>query len=325
MTLVTNLEDELVLHRDFERVMGDAADRPRRKREARLEEARELDGKLRALVRISQQAEAELARALRETADRGLYRCLGYPRIQAYAEAVLGIPGEKAKALVELARKLGRPPRLRAAFEAGEAGPAARPRGSRIHHLDPARNDPDALILVCWACHHKLIHGEYVFVRGSGATSAGKGRSAAGLFDGRWGRRHVSLREGRGGACSRSDEFFGGVAAAGATRVACRRRGQRGGYAPRRRPVCVGGVRAGGTRPGAPAMGRESRKAAAGRGASRDQRGGAEKRSRNASAFSAAAPAAVLSKMTHASRVPAARRARTRSARRSRNSGGYAE
>ncbi len=84
ITVVENLEDELVLYRDFERV--DASEPPRTKREARLEEARELDGKLRALVRIAQQAEAELARALREMADRGLYRDLGYPRIQAYAE-----------------------------------------------------------------------------------------------------------------------------------------------------------------------------------------------------------------------------------------------
>ncbi len=118
MTVIANLEDELVLHRDFEPV--DASERPRTKREARLEEARELDGKLRALVRISQQAEAELARALREIADRGLCRHLGYPRIHAYAEAVLGIFGGKAKALVKLARKLDHLPRLRAAFEAGE-------------------------------------------------------------------------------------------------------------------------------------------------------------------------------------------------------------
>ncbi len=48
MTVVANLEDELVLHRDFERV--DASKPPRTKREARLEEARELDRKLRALV-----------------------------------------------------------------------------------------------------------------------------------------------------------------------------------------------------------------------------------------------------------------------------------
>ncbi len=68
--------------------MGEAAERPRTKREARLEEARELDGKLRALARI--------------------------------AQAVLGIPGGKAKVLVELARKLDRLPRLRATFEAGE-------------------------------------------------------------------------------------------------------------------------------------------------------------------------------------------------------------
>ncbi len=44
MTVVANLEDDLVLHRDFERV--DASERPRTQREARLEEVRELDGKL---------------------------------------------------------------------------------------------------------------------------------------------------------------------------------------------------------------------------------------------------------------------------------------
>ncbi len=63
------------------------------------------------------------------------------------------------------------PPRVRAiviAHAATAAGSAGRPRGRRIHHLDPARNDPGALNLVCWMCHHKLIHGEYVFVRGSG-------------------------------------------------------------------------------------------------------------------------------------------------------------
>ncbi len=47
MTAVANLEDELVLHRDFERVTKDGAERPRTHREARLEEARELDEKLR--------------------------------------------------------------------------------------------------------------------------------------------------------------------------------------------------------------------------------------------------------------------------------------
>ncbi len=334
MTVLADLENELARQRDGERRAESNSEQPGAQRDARLDEARKLDGKLRTLVRTAQQAEAELARALREMADRGLYRYLGYPRIQAYAEAVLGIPGGKAKALVELARKLDRLPRLRAAFEAGEiswtkartvtraatpeteerwigkaleltnrrleisvaqangeepefavtmrfkaseladleegvrrlreerseavalgaavaefvrrayAPPVSRPpvqivihecprckeatRETRdgpipvspeelaaakedaeildlrkerprrtktipprvraivlardrnrcricgsttwkqIHHLDPSRNDPDALILVCWTCHHKLIHGEYVFVRGSG-------------------------------------------------------------------------------------------------------------------------------------------------------------
>ncbi len=78
MTVVANLEDELVLRRNFERVMGDAAERARTHREARLGEARGSTG----------------------SSGR--------------------IPGGKAKALVELARKLDHLPRLRAAFEAGE-------------------------------------------------------------------------------------------------------------------------------------------------------------------------------------------------------------
>ncbi len=49
MTVIAKLEDELVLHRDLQRVMSGAAEPSRTKREARIEEARELDGELRAL------------------------------------------------------------------------------------------------------------------------------------------------------------------------------------------------------------------------------------------------------------------------------------
>ncbi len=80
-----------------------------------------------------------------------------------------------------------------------------------IHHLDPGRNDPDALILVCWTRHHKLIHDEYVFVRGSGATSrslargrqgaaAGGGRTAGSFIELGTATRVASARARRGPA-----------------------------------------------------------------------------------------------------------------------------
>ncbi len=80
----------------------------------------ELDLRLKALVRKARSAEAEVARALWEMKRRGLFRFLGYPRIQDYAEVELDMSGGKAKELCDLFSKLNRLPRIKEVFEGGE-------------------------------------------------------------------------------------------------------------------------------------------------------------------------------------------------------------
>jgi hypothetical protein len=85
-----------------------------------LETAREMDARLKTLATTARAAEAELAKALLEMKRRGLFKWLGYSRVQDYAEVELDIAKGKAKELVELATKLERLPKIRDAFEAGE-------------------------------------------------------------------------------------------------------------------------------------------------------------------------------------------------------------
>ncbi len=62
----------------------------------KMETARALDLRLKELVKKARRAEAEVARALFEMNRRGLFRFLGYPRIQDYAEVELDLPRGKA-------------------------------------------------------------------------------------------------------------------------------------------------------------------------------------------------------------------------------------
>lgn len=87
---------------------------------SRLEWARALCERAKALARKARRAEAELAAALLEIERAGAHHALGYPRIQEFAEAELDMSGGKAKELVELGRGLERLPKARAAFASGE-------------------------------------------------------------------------------------------------------------------------------------------------------------------------------------------------------------
>lgn len=85
-----------------------------------LETARELDLQLKEAVARARRAEAEVAAALLEMKERGLFRFLGYSRIQDYAEAALDLARGKTKDLIEVAMRARGLPRVRAAFESGE-------------------------------------------------------------------------------------------------------------------------------------------------------------------------------------------------------------
>lgn len=86
----------------------------------RKESAREMDARLKDLVRRMRTAEAEVARALLEMKRRRLHFFLGYSRLQDYAAEELEIGRGKAKELVELAEKLEKLPKIREVFGAGE-------------------------------------------------------------------------------------------------------------------------------------------------------------------------------------------------------------
>lgn len=86
----------------------------------KLEAARELDRRLKNLVERSRRAEAEVAATLLEMKQRGLFRPLGYARIQDYAESELDLSPSKVKDLIEIAARIGGLPSTRQAFQAGE-------------------------------------------------------------------------------------------------------------------------------------------------------------------------------------------------------------
>jgi hypothetical protein len=86
----------------------------------RLETAREIDAHLKGLVRAMRATEAEVARALMEMKRRGLFRFLGYSRIQDYAAVELDVSRAKAKDLIEIARKARALPAIEQAFENGD-------------------------------------------------------------------------------------------------------------------------------------------------------------------------------------------------------------
>ena len=86
----------------------------------KMQAARELDARLRDLATRARQAEAELAYALLDMREKGLYRLLGFSRLGDYAEARLDMPAGKARELAELARRLGSLPAVERAFRQGE-------------------------------------------------------------------------------------------------------------------------------------------------------------------------------------------------------------
>jgi hypothetical protein len=85
-----------------------------------LETALQLDRRIKATVARGRMAEAETAAILRELKRRRLYRELGYPRIQDYAEGELDISPSKAKDLIEIASRVVSLPLTRDLFETGE-------------------------------------------------------------------------------------------------------------------------------------------------------------------------------------------------------------
>ena len=86
----------------------------------KLETARELDARLKDLIRTQRRMDADIAKALLEMKQRGLFRYLGYSRFLDYAAEELDLTPAKAKDLVELAAKLADLPRVRDAFESGD-------------------------------------------------------------------------------------------------------------------------------------------------------------------------------------------------------------
>ena len=87
---------------------------------AKVERAKKFSIELKALVAGMRQAEAKVAGALLEMKRRGWHKCLAYATVPDFALQELKIAKGKAKELIELARKLEKLPRIRAAFEAGE-------------------------------------------------------------------------------------------------------------------------------------------------------------------------------------------------------------
>src|SRR5688500_3363556 len=81
--------------------------------------AHELDARLRELVALGKRVDAEVAVALAEMNDRGLYRVHGYSRITDYSEWELEVPPSKARALIELAKRLPALPEIAEAFSEG--------------------------------------------------------------------------------------------------------------------------------------------------------------------------------------------------------------
>ena len=85
-----------------------------------MDAARDLDRRLKRLVKAARSAEAEVARALLDMKRRGLFRVLGYSRIQDYAAVELDMGRDKAKELADLAEKLEGLPQISSEFSNGE-------------------------------------------------------------------------------------------------------------------------------------------------------------------------------------------------------------
>ncbi len=86
----------------------------------KLEAARNLDARLKGLARRAREAEAALAIGLLEMEESGLFREFGFPRVGDYADVELDVSPGKARALIDLARKLPGLPGLAEAFRRGE-------------------------------------------------------------------------------------------------------------------------------------------------------------------------------------------------------------
>jgi hypothetical protein len=85
----------------------------------RMQTARELDARLRELVALGNRVDAEVAFALAEMKERGLFRVLGYSRITDYADWELEVPKAKARALIEITKRLPELPQITDAFVSG--------------------------------------------------------------------------------------------------------------------------------------------------------------------------------------------------------------
>jgi hypothetical protein len=71
----------------------------------RLTDPRQLDARLRAVLRVLQRVDAELGQALTELAEQRLYRVLGISSLEAYVRERLGCSLRRARALIALERR----------------------------------------------------------------------------------------------------------------------------------------------------------------------------------------------------------------------------
>jgi len=128
----------------------------------KMQAARALDGRLRDLARGMRQAEAELAFALREMADKALYRMLGFSRLGDYAEARLDMPAGKARELAELARRLTELPEVERAFRQGDLSWTKARQVARV----ATREDEDAWVGRAKEMTNRELEGEVARARG---------------------------------------------------------------------------------------------------------------------------------------------------------------
>jgi hypothetical protein len=85
-----------------------------------LDEARRVDGEIRALARKCRATEAAIAVRLAHMKRRGLHRRLGFAAINVYARRTLGFGASKTRGFVEIGERIDRLPKMREAFFAGE-------------------------------------------------------------------------------------------------------------------------------------------------------------------------------------------------------------
>ncbi|HYC54456.1 MAG TPA: HNH endonuclease signature motif containing protein [Candidatus Binatia bacterium] len=84
---------------------------------------REIDTRLRTVLRAMQRVDGQLSTVLRDIADAQRHHVLGFANLRIYAESRLGICGAKALALVRLERQCGyKSPRLLDAYRKGRVG-----------------------------------------------------------------------------------------------------------------------------------------------------------------------------------------------------------